>query len=967
MTGNIRKLMDDAQAASFDPSATYRASMRTMLEVMNGEIDNISPINPVVSVIETQAALMAAFAETLQADTRRLLQVNALDPADLYPHMADIHFAGIFNLPSSSVFTLILSKAEILSKMVDIPGTLSKKVTIPRNSYFSISDYVFGIHYPIDIVQQVHGALRVTYDTDVPTPLHVLETNALKYRFVERDGIEYLAIDIPVFQFQISSKTPAVTPAMTFSYNVIIPELYYATRVYRTLPDGTQEEIKVSYSEEIYDPLKPTAVVKILDDTVNIMIPQIYINSGLVQGELRIDVYSTKGPVSTTFDSYPIGSIGYRFRDLDKRAQTLFTAPMQKLGTCTLLAEQPVSGGVLAMSFKELREAVIADGIGDPSLPITPAQIKNYLNRKGYDIIKNTDIVTDRVFLATRNMPEPTNIGLLTAANASIETMNASFEDLVGNQSVLDNGQSVTISPKAVYRLEDGVLKMLSDSELEGLRSMRSDLLAAHVSNSNYLYSPYYYVLDKANNQFRLSPYYLDSPSVESQSFVADNEGTLLAVNTNGYQLIKNDAGYKLRIKTKSSDEFKELQDALVQCLLGFISPTEDDPCWIVGTLVSVGTDKERTFEFDLASRFSMNAQDRIDFRNFKLYDTTNKTIYSDLEQDFTVVYATTLQMGNLFVPGTIDAKLPRYLVPFNAVGINEEKLRLNFGKSLNNLWARARSLASTVTYETYPTDVILRYKEDVFKKDPVTDSDIFFVDGKPQRILLHAKGSAILDPEGKQIVQFPKGSVVLDAETGNPVIKDVRYLKHRFEMFFIEGVYLFSNDQIAIDYRNEVAKTVANWVTEDLVDIKKITMDKCNSYFYPKTVFGSVEVMISDSIVQSIPAGQSFDVSLYVPTNVNQNDELKKQLRKRTIEVIALCLKERTLAISDLVDKLKKAYGSDVIDVQISMFGPYADIPVMQVVNEIHRCGIRKRLVSRDDEKLVVEEAITVTYQTIQ
>lgn len=966
MAGNIRSLMDDIQAASYDPSATYRASMRTLQAVMNGEIDNISPINPVVSAIENQAALTAAFAEMVQADTRRLLQTNALSPEDLYPHMADVHFTNIFNLPSSTIFTVVFNKDEILNKLVDVPGTMTKKVTIPRNSYFTISEYTFGIHYPIDIIQQSHGALRAVYDTDYPSPLQSLSSNVLRMRTVEREGIQYLALDIEVFQFAIASKTPIVTPAMTFTYKVDLDDPYYATRVYRTKVDGTQEEIKVSYSEEIYDPLKATAVVQVLEGSIIVTIPQIYINSGLVAGELRIDVYTTKGVLTTSFASYPIGSIGYRFRDLNKRASTTFSAPLQKLGTCTILGEKTVSGGAAAMPFLDLRQVVINDGIGDPTLPITPAQIKNYLNRRGYDIVKNTDIVTDRVFLATRNMPMPTNLSLLTSANASIETMNVSFADLISNSAVIDNGTSVTITPKGIYQLVDGVMRLLNDSELASLRAMRSDLLASQITNNDYLYTPYYYVLDKSNNQFRLSPYYLDEPSVESQTFETDNEGTLLSVNTNGYLLSKTDTGYVLQVKTASSDEYKELPDTQVQCLLGFVSPTEDDPCWVVGTQISVGADKERVFQFVLDSRFSINASDRVDFRNFKMYDVSNKTIYSDLEQSFTLIYTTTSQMGPLFSPSTMDAKLPRtWLIPTAAVGITEESFVLKFGLALNNLWARARSVASSVVYETHPIDIILRYKEDVFKTDE-NGNQIFFVNGLPQRVRLHEKGDPILS-DGQQVVQFPKGSVVMDPETGQPVVKDVRYLKHRFELFLIEGVYAFSNDQIAIDYRTEVARTVATWVTEDLVQVKKATMDKSNVYFFPKTVFGSLEVMVSDGIIQQIPAAQGFEVKLTVPISVMQNDELKAQLKKQTIAVIASYLLNRQMAHSDLVELLKEVYGEDVTDVQITMFGPFGDIPVMKLVNEIHRCGIRKRLVSRGDEKMIVEEAVTVSYQTIE
>ncbi|BAS04977.1 putative virion stractural protein [Ralstonia phage RSF1] len=970
--GTIRDFMNDALAASYDPSGQYRASMRTLTAIMNGEVDDISPANPVVYALETQGALIAAFTENMQSETRRLLQVAALTPQDLYPHMADVHFTNIFNLPAKTTFTLILDKKEILNSMKPIAGTMSSKVTIPRDTYFTISDYVFGIHYPIDIIQQVHGGIRVAYDTSQTTPLQALTTNILKTREVMRDGVTYLAIDIDVFQFVIASSTPTVTQGTTFSKNIAITDLYYATRVYRTLSDGTQQEIPVTYSEKIYDPLNPCAVVKLLDGVVNVSIPQIYINNQQVLGELRIDIYTTKGPLQTDFSSYSIGSIGYRFRDLNKNADTTYTAPMQQLDTCTVLGEQPVSGGVLAMTFDELRTAVISDAIGDPTLPITPAQIQNYITRLGYDVIKNIDIVTDRVFLGSRNMPDPTDPSLLTAANASIETMNASFTDLIGNSAVVDNtsdSNSVTLTPSAIYQLVDGTLKLVDDSTLTAIKQMRSDLKATYITNGNFLYSPFYYVLDKSNNQFRLAPYYLDNPQVLSQTFLQDNEGTLLQVNTNGYDLLKTATGFQLKLTVKSNDDYKALQDQDVQCILGFKSPTEEDPCWLVGTLF--GTDpqsKERIFTFDLNTQFAMDVNDRIDFRNFKMYDTTNKTIYADLTQDFTVIYATQSQMGNLFVPGMIDALLPRYLVGANSKAICEERLTLKFGDALSNLWARARSVASTVEYETYPTDQILRYSSDQWKTDPATGNQIFMVDGKPTRVLLHAKGDPILDDNGNQQIQFPAGSVVYDYTQNPPVpvVKNVRYLKHRFELFLIEGVYAFSNDDIAVAYRNTVAQQVASWVTTDMVSVQKASMDKSRVYFYPKTIFGTIEVMVADGIVQQISAGQRFDVALTVSKEVYQNEVLKAQLVTQTTTTIAAYLTNQTLANSDIVENLRVAYGDDVLDAQVSLFGDAANIPVMQLVNEVHRCGIRKRLVSRDDDKLVVEEDINVTFSVI-
>lgn len=966
MTGTIRELMNDALAASFNPSDTYRAAIRTQIAVMDGRIENISPMSPFVSAIENQAALIAAFVESVDAQTRRILQVNALTKEDLYPHMADIHFTNIFNLPAKTTFSLVFDKRELLLAMSPIPGTLSKKVTIGRDTYFRISDHTYGIHYPIDIVQQLHGAIQVTYDTSKTSKLQSLRTNQLTTREATNEGVTYLVIDVPVHQFVITSKTPTVTLGSTFNYKVGITDLYYATRVYRTLENGTEEEIRVSYSEEIYDPLTPTAVVTMTDSEVNVMVPQIYINSGLIMGELRIDVYTTAGPLDTRYDSYPMGSIVHRFRNLSKRAVATYTAPMNKLSTVMVLGESPVNGGALALTFDELRTAVIADAIGDPNLPITPAQIQNYLSRMGYDIIKNTDIVTDRVFLASRDMPAPENSALVTAANTSIETLTTSFVDLAMNSSVIDNGRSMTITPKAVYRLDDSVLKMLTDAELASVRAMRTDLLAVHVTKSNYLYSPYHYVLDKTGDQFRLAAYSMEAPKVVSQSFIDDNPTTLLSVGTNGYSLTKNDSGYLLRITTKSSDEYKALESADVQALLSFTSPTEENDAWLVGTNVGITSDKERVFEFQLDSRFSMNEFDRVDMRSFKMFDLTDRAVYADLEQLFNIHYTTTLAMGIGFEPSLMDKKLPRFLVPQEMVTITKEQLGLHFGDALSNLWSRARTIAAAVTYDTYPTDVLQRYTEDIYAKDPVTGSDITWVDGLPVRVKTHSKGDLVLDAQGNSFVQYPKGTVRLDPVTGLPVEKGARYLKHRIELFLIEGVYFFSNDSVAIDYRNSVAQTVTTWVTDDLTAIEAVTMDKSRAYFYPKTVFGSIDVVTADGIIQQISAGQRFTVSLTVAKEVMSNDKLKAQLSKITIDTIALGLNNTTLAISDIIRELKVVYGDDVIDVQMNLFGTLEDIPAMQLTNEVRRCGIRKRLVSRDDGKLIVEEDITTTFSTL-
>lgn len=965
MPVDLRQFMEDQVKASFDPTGQFRATIRSFQGQQRGDLTTISTSSPVLQVLEVGCAQIGAFIEIDRGETQAQYPTSAKTHQDLYKHMASIHYTNIFNLPSSTTFTLALNKKEVLSKLVPIPGTRSKKLTIPRNSYFKIAGYEFGIHYPIDIIQNAYGGLRVVWDLSEPTDLLSVPTNILKTRITRPGEDELLSIDIPVQQFSIVSKTPTVVPSQTFRFPVDLDDKFYACRVYLNKSDGTTQEIDVTYKEEGYDPETPTAIVTMTDTGILLRIPQIYITTGKIRGELRVDVYVTKGALETTFEGYAIGSIVPTFRDLNKRAKTLYSAPMEFMGTKLVLSGYPVTGGADAMSFEELRQAVITDGIGNPNLPVTPAQIQNHLVRRGYEIIKNADVVTDRVFLASKNMPAPTDDSLLTAANASIELLNASFSELVGRSFVYDNGNSITITPDAVYRLDNSILTMMTDQEIADLENLRPELRAAAVTRGDYLYSPYYYVADQSKDQFRLAPYYLERPQVSSISFEDYNETTGIDVNTNAYDLIKTKDGFKLRVSVLTNDRWKNIPDSQVFAILSFIPPGEEDRAFLLGTIVN-DLDGERVFDFDITTRYQMDERDRIDFRNFKMYDTGDKTIYSLLEQDFEIFYAAKTGMPTDFKISEIDAILPMYLLPSGTVGLTQESITLKFGDALTSLWARGRAIAASQTFQRHEIDVILRYQNDVYAINPENGTEVWFDDqGKPYKKMEHAKGDPQLDSDGNEIIQFPKGSLVYDSE-GKPIPLAARYLKNHMDIFTIEGAYRFTTDEIAIKYREDLAATLAYWIVNDLDQINKVTMDRSKTYFYPKTIFGTTEVIVTDGLKRQISAAQRFDVALHIPTEVNADTALKNELRKKTVLTISDYLKNDLLANSELTDILRQAYMKDVMDVQVSYFGTNQDISVMQLVNPVHRCGVRKRLVSRDDEKLVVEEDVTVSFNTL-
>lgn len=969
MPVNLPQFMADQVLASKDPTGMFRAAIRSFQGQQEGDLTQISTSSPVLQVLETSSAQLGAFLQVDERQTQKQYATSAKTREDLYNHMATKHFTSIFNLPSHTTFILLLNKVEILSRMVAVPGSRSKKVVIPRNSYFTIGGLTFSIHYPIEIIQQSHEALRIVWDMSEKTPLQSFQSNRLNFDVRRVDGVDMLAIAIPASQFRILSKSPAVTPSRTFYFEQPITGLdkFYACRVYQTLDNGEVREIRTTFSDSNYDSEVPTAIIYVTETGIRVKIPQIYITTGKVKGEVRIDTYVTQGPLETNFDSYPEGAIVANWLDLNKRAPTTYTAGMDRLQTKLVLPAKPVSGGALAMPFEDLRSAVINDSIGEPELPVTPAQIQNHLVRNGYEIVKNADVVTDRVFLASKNMPMPQDPSLLTAANAAIETLTAAPNDLFGRSFVYDNGQSLSITPDAVYQMQDGILRMLSDVEIADIEALRPELRAALVTRNNYLFSPYYYVADRSKNEFRLAAYYLDNPGVPAISFTSDNETTELEVGTNGYQLIKTKTGYVFRTIVRSDDDYKLIPDSQVDAILAFIPPGEKERAYLRGTIVDMTTDGERVFEFVLNTRYDIDSEDQLDFQGFKMYDMTDKTVRTLLTQDCELIYTTSANVGDTWQTSPIDALVPRFgLVPANSKAITLENLKLYFGDSLSSLWSRGRAIAASRTYETYATDQLLRYKKDEYEINPDNNTEIWLDDaGKPYRKIKHKAGDPVKDAEGNDIVQYPKGDPVRDAD-GNLVLKSDRYLKHYMDLFLIEGAYRFTTDTIALDYIKQLSKTVAYWITDDIGRINQITMDKTRVYFYPKTIFGTIDVVVTDGLKKTIDAGQRFDVYLHIPTEVSADPQLKTELTRQTVLGISDYLTKDLLSNSELVDALRVVYGKDVLDVQVSLFGPQQDIPVMQLVNPVRRCGVRKRLVSRDDERIVVEEDITIAYNTL-
>jgi hypothetical protein len=964
MTTSVERLLQGVAQYRYNPAGIQREVINLLSDITQGAVTIVDPTNPVVFNLEAAATLTSAFMSENALLNRMHYPASAQTPEDIYPHMSDKDFVDVYAVPSMANLLMVFDRSEVISKLVEDTSTGVKKLVIPRNTTVRVVETTFSLQYPIEIRQLAHGGIQIVYDVEQKSPLLTLSTNLVPWGIVKDDNnVEYLMLQVMMHQFDIVTKTASINRAQPSITDIEITDQYCYTRVWVDNADGTLTEMAVTYTDAVYDARVLTAVVKVVGNSVSVKIPQVYINSGLLGKSIRIDVYQTKGELNLNLANYTQDQYEANWNALNKAEMDQFTAPLKNLSTAYALSQETTSGGKSAMSFEQLRARVMNNAIGYPNLPITPAQIESVLNRSGYVVVKNIDNVTNRMYLATRPMPDPVDSDLITAAAAGIGMLAARITEAVTLSSVVDNGNIITITPDTLYRWNGGILNFVSDAEKQSLEMLPVDRKALAVSEANYMFTPFHYVLETTERDFEIRPYYLDNPQALSKSFIAENDTTLYQVATDQYTITRVAEGYKLTILTRSSDTFKEIPDDQVFVQLAYLNEGEVDRAYLLGTLVGRTSDtNERIYEFNLKTNYSINAQHEIGMTEFKMYDDTNRVIEIPLELDFDVMYSTDIQMGNQWVQSPIDLVLGAFQLPGNTRAVTQESIKIRFGYYLEYLWARSRSVVSEAQYQVWETDVPALYTQDVYLKDPDTGSAIQIVDGAPVITILHRAGDPVIDANGDPVYKFRRGDIKLDAYN-QPIVRQSRDIQRQMDIFLIEASYYFATNQVSIDYRSDLVQRVVQWLVQDLPNMGADLLEQTRLRYYPTNTIGAVNAMIQGGLITTMDAGQAFELTLYVDGTVYADSDLREALTRKSISTIGDALKNRVVSMSSITETLKAQYAGDVTAFSIKGLGGNRNLDVATMTDDSRRLSIKKQLVSRNDATLAIEEAVAVNF----
>lgn len=951
---SIDALRQNVENFAENPSMLQRTILEHLSHVTEHGIEIVDSSNPVAFTVEASAVLSAHAIKINHLNTRKQYPVSAITEEDLYLHMSDVDYIGRFAKPSRARFYLMFDIHELEDKMVFDEELNIRRLIIPRNTELSVNKSLyFTLEYPIEIRQMLHGGFQVLYDTEIPSPLDKLSTNLIPHSIRKLHELTKLVIEISMLQLKATSHTMDISPATSSVAVFDFEDDFHYARLYHNPTGDKWVEILTTHIPELYDPKHITASLRVVDNQLKVFVPQIYTRTGMLTSALRVDIYTTKGDVMVNMGAFKPDELKLEFKPFDKKRDVnKFTQPVSNMNTIRAFSDDLTTGGRNKLSFEELRQRVIHNTIGPKSTPISNVDIKTVLQDEGFDNVQYVDLVTNRIYLASKQLPVPRNNKLITSANLSIERFITSVNDLKDHEHIYFNGESVTITPDVIFENTKGYLSIVDDAYIGGVLALPPEMRANEINKRNIFYTPFHYVMDMRNHMFDFRAYHLNNPAIMGKSFDMANPTSLLEVSIDdSWEIRKTRHGFELYIITDSSDDFKKLQHEEVIVQLAYRPTGEKDLAYVLGEFVGANQDKERIYKFNFDTRWNVDENNELVLTNFKMYNTEAKEIPVKLEQSFQITFLTTRNLGPQYRETKLDKDLAHFMLPVDVKTIIREEMTILFGHTLNSLWKQARTISSTEQYETYDADVPLIYENDVFEMTSDTEYT-----------LVHKKGDPVLNTRGEPVMKHKRGEIRLD-EDGNKIVSNTRQLSREMDIMLVEGAYYFATDDIAIGYREEIIDIFLDWLTDGLDELNKSVLEQTRIYFYPRATLGNVPILYDNGIRGTIRAQQSMVVDLVVSRNVYANLDLRENISKSTVRIISELLKDTTISNSLIYARLVEQYGEDVLGVKLVGLGGELEVTAFTILDDTKRCVLKKRLVTQPDNTLIVEEDVTINF----
>ena len=963
----IEELKSKLELYKYNPSLMQRVILDTLTDVTNGKINIVDPTNPFIFLLESSVVNTSLFIQENYVNLRRQYPVLAQSSEDLYLHMSDKDYIGRFSTPSRGVFTIAIAYNDLLNAPYDasVDGT---RLTIPKDTEIFIDNVKFTFSYAIEIIRHSNNIMRVQYTAVPQNPLMPLSKSLINYTARHNtDGSTWIFFDIEVLQLEISSIHFPIEFGVSLNKKIPYSDLYTYCRIYYRNDTTLSKwvELKTTHNQMTYDVSDPTVLLRVheVDKLLEFTLPSIYTNNELISGDLRVDIYTTKGDLTLDMSTFKVSSFENRLRSLDDENEIDDYTNALSNSSYVIFSDKISSGGSNGIEFTELRKRVINNAAGDRQIPISNVQLNSYVENQGFNIYKNIDLVTNRIFIATKKLPNPNNKKIITPATIGASTLIINPGGLGNGYNTTVNQKSVTIRSESIFKLTNGSLSMLRDSEIADMKALPPNAFISHVNSNSYFYNPFYYVYDQTDTtDYGLRVYHLDQPKINYINFVNQNNTLQLAVNTGDIKVSRVPNGYKLTITTRSGNFYKQLDDSRVALQLSYIPVNDVKLAFINARQVGVDSTGERIYEILLEDNLDIDKDNFLTIISGSVESSITIETPINLTHSFNLVYSTDSLTAQYRV-SSIDDKVSNFLLTDDFKGISEELVNITLGYSLDNVWSKTRPIISDMTFKKYSENIPLLYSSDIYETDPITGS-IFTVDehGDVVYNIKHKMHDPVLDAEGNPVYKYRIGDIILD-ENSQPILESTVVVGSEVSLLLADAKYLLSNTPIYKEYRTNLANTIHTWCSVNLAAVQNLLLEQTKIYYYPATTFSSIKATINKERTLNIDSEVFFTVKMYLRPEIRTKEIFKEDIIQDIITILDTYLDTANIYVDDIIAIIKNKYANIVSSVQINGMNDDKDLYNVEILDQHKRFNLKKKLVLENDGNVYVTEDIVVEF----
>lgn len=759
-------ISDNATETTLQLYANPQMIQATALEKLQKQVLGGQPVvdgnNVVTFLLEMCASLVSGATNEVTNAFESLYPSRAHKTSDLYRHMSDYDYANLYATPASTSVELVFDRNFIINNAVeDGDNTNYKKIVIPSYSTFKIGEYTFGIHYPIEIrvrvaydeqgeIEYDNCNIQCSWDNSVSNPLFVLESNIIEHRTILRDGINLLCLTIPLKQFVIDTQIADAVPSTGFIKRFEYTDKFYVIRVFNYVADGNGDiewqEMSQTFSDIIYDPNYPTAKISVLTDinSVEVYIPQIYFDKGLIGPRIKCMIYTTQGALDVDISSYNTDQFGASFMIEDEIGDDKYTSMLKRLSVCFVLPlASKISSGSNGLTFEELRRRVVNDSTY--SLLITANDLINYFADQGFKAKRYIDNITDRIYLAQKILTDSKSVAI-AAGDLTTEFDSSDLKYTVEPEGTyytnhdtfrFIDSKNTMILPTTIYKYEvaSNTCRPMTNDWYTQFKNMTPEQKVKELNENIYTFSPFHMKLSTESTVPVAGYFDLLKPTISKVTFKGENIGTNTQVSMYSCSvkhLENGTGGYILDIslfKTSDLEKYKpemvegDFVKKNIQVVLRYKT---------AGGLYRhqigqyIGDNEGRNIiRFYINTSYKLDSSNSLDTTSFRSIDGLNVNGYIPLNTECELLF----YVNEELIPGNFINQIDISEQPFDpelvcAIPTVYQTFHLKLGEPITNLFTNVYVNVEEQTYLRYPTTQYATYTEEKYQRYTQEDYD---------------------------------------------------------------------------------------------------------------------------------------------------------------------------------------------------------------------------------------------------